>query len=462
MTLFWSDDELYIHDASQGVAGTAWTLGEVFGLKVDKVHVSSPYVGGGFGGKTLWHHHILAAAASKMAGQPVRLVLSREGVFRTVGGRTTTEQRVAIGADADGNFQSLIHSGTAAMTPHNNVPEQFTFPARHLYSSKNFLIWQRVADMDMLANTFMRAPGESIGTFALECAVDELAEQLDLDPIELRLRNEPEKDPTSGLPFSSRHLREAYQSGAERFSWDRRSATPATRREGEWLVGMGTATATYPYYRMPGGQARLTLRADGRAIVEVAAHEMGMGTATVHSQVLADRLGLAMDCVRFRYGSSSLSGVFIAGGSSQTASIGASVIAAQKELIEELLKLAGKNSPLHGLKVDEVESREGGLDSVADPSRRESYVSLLQGAGKDEISVEAAGPPPLEAQHWSMHSFGAMFAEVRVNAVTGETRVSRFVGSFDCGRILNPKTAASQFRGGIVMGIGLALMEETQ
>ena len=462
VTLFWSDDELYVHDATQGVAGSTWTLAEVFGMDAEKVHLSSPYVGGGFGGKTLWHHHILAAAASKLAGQPVRMVLSREGVFRTVGGRTTTEQRVAIGADEDGNFQSLIHSGTAAMTLHNNTPEQFTFPARHLYSAKNYLIWQRVADMDMLANTFMRAPGESVGTFALECAIDELAEQLGLDPIELRLRNEPEKDPTSGLPFSSRHLREAYQSGAERFGWERRDTTPGTRREGEWLVGMGVATATYPYYRMPGGKARLTLRADGQAIAEVAASEMGMGTATVHSQVLADRLGLSMDCVRLRYGNSALSGVFIAGGSSQTASVGASVLAAHKELVEELLKLADKSSPLHGLKADQVESREGGLHSIANPEQWESYASLLHRAGKDEVSVEAAGPPPLEAQHWSMHSYGAMFAEVRVNAVTGETRVSRFVGSFDCGRILNAKTAASQFRGGIVMGIGLALMEETQ
>ncbi len=462
VTLFWSDGELYIHDASQSISATAWTLGEVFGLDADKVHVSSPYVGGGFGSKTLWHHHILAAAAAKLVGTPVRLVLSREGVFRTVGGRTTTEQRVAIGADADGNFASLIHSGTAAMTLHNNVPEQFTFPARHLYSARNFLIWQRVADMDVLANTFMRAPGESIGTFALECAIDELAEQVGLDPIELRMRNEPERDPTSGLSFSSRHLREAYRTGAERFGWDQRSPTPGARREGEWLVGMGTATATYPYYRMPGGKARLTLSADGHATVEVAAHEIGVGTATAQSQVLADRLGLGMDCIRFRYGSTALVGTFIAGGSSQTASIGASVLAAYKELVEELLKLADKGSPLHGLKADEVEGREGSLHSISDPERWESYASLLHRGGKHEVVVESAAPPPLEAQHWSMHSYGAMFAEVRVNIVTGETRVSRFLGSFDCGRILNAKTAASQFRGGIVMGVGLALMEETQ
>ena len=462
VTLFWDSGELYLHDASQAVVQTAWTLAKVFEMDEEQVHVSSPYVGGGFGSKTLWHHHVLAAAASKLAGQPVRLVLSREGVYRTVGGRTTTEQRVAIGADEDGHFQSLIHTGVTAMTPHNDVPEQFTFPARHVYAAPNLLIGQKVADMDMLANTFMRAPGESIGTFALECTVDELAEQMGIDPIELRLRNEPDEDPASGKPFSSRNLVQAYHDGAESFGWSQRSSTPCARREGEWLIGMGCATGTYPYYRMPGGKARLTLSSDGQVIAAFAAHEMGMGTATAQTQVVADRLGLEMDCVRVSYGDSSLAGTFLAGGSSQTASIGAAIIAAHKELVEELLKLAGKDSPLHGLSADEVETRDGGIYSIAEPSRGETYAAIFHSSGQDQISVEGTGPPPLEMMHWAMHSFGAMFAEVRVNAVTGETRVSRFLGSFDCGRILNAKTAASQFRGGIIMGLGLALMEETQ
>jgi xanthine dehydrogenase YagR molybdenum-binding subunit len=225
---------------------------------------------------------------------------------------------------------------------------------------------------------------------------------------------------------------------------------------------MGCATATYPYYRMPGGAARLTLASDGHADAEFAAHEMGMGTATVQSQVVAARLGLQPQCVRINYGNSALSGAFLAGGSSQTASIGAAVIAAHKELVEQLIRLAGKDSPLHGLDAEEIESRDGGIYSIADPARGETYAAIFHRSGEQQVSAEASAPPPLEAQHWSMHSFGAMFAEVRVNAVTGETRVSRFLGSFDCGRILNAKTAASQFRGGIIMGLGLALMEETQ
>jgi len=462
VTLFWEDGELYVHDASQAVAQSAWTLAEVFGLQEGKVHVWPPYVGGGFGSKTLWHHQVLAAAASKMAEKPVRLVLSREGVYRTVGGRTTTQQRVAIGANADGCFQALIHTGVAAMTEHNDCPEQFTFPARHLYAMESFLIGQKVADMDMLANTFMRAPGESIGTFALEGAVDELAEQMGIDPIELRARNEPEKDPTTGKPFSSRNIVKAYRDGAERFGWGRRHAKPGTQREGEWVIGMGCATATYPYYRMPGGKARLSVSSNGFVTADFAAHEMGMGTATTQTQVVAERMGVALQCVQVNYGSSDLAGAFIAGGSSQSASIGASIQAAHSALVEELIKLAGDKSPLHGLDVDEVESREAGLHVIKEPSKGESYAAILRRAGKEEVSVEASAPAPMEMQHWSMHSFGAMFAEVGVNTITGQTRVRRFLGSFDCGRILNPKTAASQFRGGIIMGIGLALMEETQ
>jgi xanthine dehydrogenase YagR molybdenum-binding subunit len=461
-TLAWNGDELIIHDASQAVVHMAWSIAEIFGLKEEQVHVTSPYVGGGFGSKTLWQHQVLAAAASKISRRPVRIVLSREGVFRIVGGRTMTEQRVAIGAQADGGFDALIHTGVVAMTSHNNLPEPFILPARCLYSAASFKLNIEVADMDMLANTFMRAPGEAVGSFALECAVDELAEQLAIDPIELRIRNEPQNDPTTGTPFSSRHLIEAYRAGAERFGWNKRNAKPGAYQQGEWLIGMGCATATYPYFRMPGGAARIKLMKNGHAAVEFAAHEMGMGTATVHAQILAERLGLPMERVTVAYGDSRFPGLILAGGSQQTACIGGSVIAAHRKLVAELLELAGKDSPLAGLKPDEVGGIDGGLCKLDDPTRCESYASILARAERDELTVQASAPAPLETMHWSMHSFGAQFCEVHVNAVTGETRVSRFLGSFDCGRILNAKTGVSQFRGGIIMGLGLALMEETQ
>ncbi len=461
-TLVWNGDTLLVHDASQAVVHTAWSLAQVFGIEEEEVHVTSPYVGGGFGSKTMWQHHVLGAAAARLAGRPVRVVLSREGVYRIVGGRTLTEQRVAIGAQNDGRFDAIIHTGTVAMTRHNAMPEPFILPARSVYAAGSFKLDVEVAYLDMVANTFMRAPGESVGTFALECAVDELAVALGMDPIELRLRNEPEKDPMEGTPFSSRHVVEAYRAGAERFGWSARSSTPGTRRQGEWLVGMGCATATYPYYRMPGGAARITLSRDGHAKVEIAAHEMGMGTSTAQTQVIAERLGLSLEQVSFGYGDSTLPGLVMAGGSQQTASIGAAVIAAQRALVTALLKLAGNDSPLAGLKPEEVGGLDGGLAKLDEPERFESYASILSRARQDEVTVEAEAPPPLETVHWSMHSHGAMFCEVRVNAITGETRISRFLGSFDCGRILNSKTAASQFRGGIIMGLGMALMEETQ
>ena len=462
VTLAWEGDRLRIHDATQCVSHTAWSLAHAFGIDEGQVHVTSPYVGGGFGGKTLWQHHVLAAAAAKLAQRPVRLALSREGVYRTVGGRTLTEQRVALGATAEGRLEALIHTGVVAMTDRNNMPEPFIKPSMSVYASRTRKLSVETAHMDMLANTFMRAPGESVGSFALESAVDELAETLGMDPLALRLLNEPEKDPIKSTEFSSRHLAEAYQAGAERFGWDRRAATPGARREGEWLFGLGMATATYPYQRMPGGAARITLTRDGRASVAIAAHEMGMGTATAQTQVAADRLGLDIGQVDFGYGDSSLPGTVLAGGSQQTASIGLSVRLAYDALVADLLKLAGNDSPLAGLSGDEVEGRDGGLGKIDDPARFETYASILARANRDAVMGEGQAGLPTELMHWSMHSYGAMFCEARVNAVTGETRVSRFLGSFDCGRILNPKTARSQFRGGIIMGLGLALMEETQ
>jgi xanthine dehydrogenase YagR molybdenum-binding subunit len=468
VTVAWEGDTLRLHDATQAVAHTAWSMAQVFGLAEDQVRVTSPFVGGGFGGKAMWRHQVLAAAASKMAGRPVRLALSREGVYRVVGGRTLTEQRVAIGARPDGRFEALIHTGLAVMTPHNNFPEPFILPTQCTYAAPNIKLDVEAARMDALPNTFMRAPGEAVGTFALECAVDELATALGMDPVELRLYNEPHKDPTKGTPFSARHLDLAYRHGAERFGWQARQVQPRMRLAGEWLIGLGCATATYPYHRMPGGAAKITLSRAGsgsgqvHAQVEFAAHEMGMGTATTHLMVASERLGLPMDSIKVCYGDSAMPGLILAGGSQQTASVGHAVIAAQHALVKALLELADKDASLHGLDVDEVRVRDGGLCKVDEPERFMSYADLLARAGREEISAEGSAPPPLESEHWSMHSFGAIFCEARVNVVTGEPRISRLLGSFDCGRIINPKTAASQFRGGMIMGMGMALMEETE
>lgn len=461
---YWDEnDGLVVLEASQFVTGNRDTYAGVFGLDSEKVRVFSPFVGGGFGGKgTAWDYTLLCIAAAKVTNRPVKLVLSREGVFRTVGWRTPSEQRVALGAGKDGKFVSVIHEGTTATTEQSAFQaEQFTFPVRHLYASENFYINQKIVNLDTVPNTFMRAPGESIGTFALESAIDELAYELNIDPVELRKINEPEKDPISGKDFSMRNMVEAYRRGAEKFGWKWNRETGA-QRDGKWLVGQGVATALYPYYRMP-SNARIRISADGRAIVSAAAHEMGMGTATVQIQHAAERLGLPIDKVSFEYGNSDLPDSPVAGGSNQTASIAAAITAATEKLIEEFLAIAGDDydSPLANLKYEDVTLRDGGIFSKNDPSKGETYEAILKRVGQDYIEAETAAPMPIEMMKYSMFSYGAQFAEVRVNEESGEVRVSRFVGSFDCGRILNPKTAESQFRGGIIMGIGAALTEET-
>ena len=458
----WNDDgSLTLFDSTQFVYGTKNTIAEIFSLKPEQVQAIAPFVGGGFGGKGGWSNTTLAALAAKVAKRPVKLAVSREGVFRIVGGRTVTEQRVALGTEKGGKLTALIHSGTTTTTEHSGLKtEPFTFPARHLYAAENIFLGQKIVNLDAIANTFMRAPGESPGTFALESAIDELALEMKIDPVELRKINEPEKDPTKDTEFSMRNLTESYRRGAEKFGW--KNNPPRTQKDGVWLVGQGVATAYYPYHRMP-ATARVRISKDGTAVVAAAAQEMGMGTATVQIQHAAERLGLPIDKVSFEYGDSNLPESPLAGGSNQTASVVASVAAAIEKAHRELLALAGDDydSPLANLKYEEIEARDGGLFDKNDSSKGETYAAILQRVGQDYVEVEESSAAPLEMMKYSMHSYGAQFCEIRVNEESGEVRVSRWLGSFDCGTILNPKTAVSQFRGGIIMGIGMALTEET-
>ena len=457
----WNDrGGVAVFDATQSVNLTAHTLAYIFDLKTEDVRVVAPFLGGGFGGKIGWSNTPLCVAASKVVNRPVKLVLSREGTFRMVGGRTISEQHVVLGARKDGQLTALIHTGLTATTHSGRYAEQCTFPPRHLYASPNLFVGQKIVYLDTVANTWMRAPGESIGTFALESAMDELAHELRMDPVEFRRINEPEKDPTKDTEFSSRNLTEAYRRGAEKFGWSARNREPRSQRDGQWLVGQGVATAYYPYLRFP-AKARVRICADGSAIVLAPASEMGMGTATAQIQHAADRLGLPLDRVTFQYGDSSLPDTpMMAGGSNQTATTFAAVRAAVEQVHRELLKLTQKrsDSALAGAKLEQIEARDGGLFLGG---QGETYAAILQKAAQPSVEAEASSGPPMEMMKYSMASYGAQFCEVRVHAETGEVRVSRWLGSFDCGTIVNPKTAASQFRGGIVMGIGMALTEET-
>ena len=457
------NDRLTVFDTSQFTAGGANSLADIFGLKKENVKLLAPFVGGGFGGKgTMWFYNQLCVMAAREIGRPVRIALSRKGVFRIVGGRTPSRQRVVIAADGNGTFTAFIHEGVTAQSTDNKFPEQFSFPPRHLYAMQSYRIGQQVTTVNRVANTFMRAPGESIGTFAVESAIDALSYELKIDPIELRMRNEPDTDPVSGHPFSSRYLREAYAMGAERFGWRNRPATVRAQRDRGWLIGQGVATGTYPVYRMVTA-ARLRLNDDGTALVQTSCQEMGMGTATVQTQHAADRLGLPLEHVRFEYGDSSLPWAGVAGGSSQTISVALAVQEAAAKLVKELLSLARKNagSPLAQAGVDDVQPANSGLFLKDLPAIGETYAAILRRAGQTFVETEVTTGSPLEIMKYSMHSYAAQFCEAAVNEATGEVRIRRWVGAFDTGTILNPKTATSQFRGGIIMGIGMALTEET-
>lgn len=462
VTVAWQGDRLRVHDCTQGIMLNTATIAKVFGIDPSQIHLSAEFVGGGFGGKTLWQYHLLAIAASKLSDRPVRMNVSREGVFRICGGRARTEQRVALGADRDGRLRALIHTGVTPKIKQNAMTEPFIESTRRLYHSDNMLLEVRSTEMDMMANTFMRAPGSSVGSFALETALDELAEKLKLDPIALRIRNEPEQDPLNDKPFSQRAIVQAYRMGAERFGWVPRAGKRLGRREGEWLIGTGVAGGFYPHYRLPGGAARVTVDRDGKLLVEVAGHEMGMGMATTVAAVAAERFSVDFDQVEVRYGDNKLPGNHLAGGSQQTGSINGALIAAHTVLLNELQKLAPPGSPWAGQRPETLATVRGGLALAERPDERISYGQLLKRAGQPSITVTGNVATPAENDKWSIGSYSAVFCEARVNADTGEVRVSRLTGVYDCGKILNAKTAASQLRGGIIMSLGLALMEETQ
>jgi xanthine dehydrogenase YagR molybdenum-binding subunit len=290
--------------------------------------VIAPFVGGAFGGKTMvWAGTILTALAARVSGRPVRMTLTREGVYRTVGGRTPSTQRAALGATTDGHLTSLIHTSVTQIGHVGGGPEQVTSQSKHLYAADNILVRQNQVQLDVLSNAVMRAPGESIGTYALEVAVDELAYKLGIDPIDFRMRNEPETNPVDGKKFAHRMLREAYARGAERFGWPLRTPEPGSMRDGKWLVGMGVTSAYHSSWQFTANVA-VRLSVDGTVVVRCGFHEMGMGGATAQAQIAADALGVPFSSIRVEYGDTALPTGPGAGGSGQTASVAASLLTA--------------------------------------------------------------------------------------------------------------------------------------
>jgi xanthine dehydrogenase YagR molybdenum-binding subunit len=431
----WEEGALTLWDKTQWVDNVRDEIAAVFGIEAGDVRVISPFVGGAFG-STLraWPHVTLAAMAARHVGRPVKLVLTRRQMFGSTGYRPHTVQRVSLGAERDGTLTAIRHEGIAETSTYEQYTERLLGATRLLYACPGVATRYRLSPMNVNTPTYMRAPGEASGVFALECAMDELATALGLDPIALRMANDAERDEDAGLPFSSRSLRECYRVGAERFGWARRDPRPGSMRDAQGRrVGHGCASATYPVIVQPAG-ARAVLRPDGSAVVSSAASDMGPGTYTAMTQVAAEALGLPLERVRFELGDTRLPPAPAHGGSMTMASVGSAVYAACMDARRQAFARVGR--------------ADGDL---ADVLRR-----LDQ-----PVDVTAQTRPGDEATRYSMHAFGAVFAEVAVDPDLGTVRVPRLTGAYAAGRIVNPKTARSQAIGGMVMGLGMALLERT-
>ena len=462
-TAVWEGDKLTVYDATQYTYGVRHAMAVSFGIPEENVRVVCKFTGGGFGCKgTVWSHVVLAAAAARQARRPVRLATTRQQMFANMGHRAETEQRVALGASRDGKLTAIIHEGVSHTSVYDEYVEPFSKPTHMMYASENFRASQRLVPVNVGTPTYMRAPGECSGMFALESALDELAYKLDIDPVQLRLINHADTDPDGGLPWSTKLLKESYRVGAERFGWSRRNPKPASMKDGRHLVGMGMATAVYPVNHFP-ASARAVIRQDGTALAESSTHDLGTGAYTVLTQVAAETLALPVGRVTVEIGDTNLPKAFVSGGSATTMSVGSAIQGAARAALTKLKEIAraDKSSPLYGATADEVTAKDGRLVLTSNPSKGESYHDILARAGEPDVTGTFDMQFDDRQKTHSSHSFGAHFAEVRVDPDFGEVRLTRFAGVFDIGRAMNRKLAESQMRGGIVMGLGMALMEET-
>ncbi|MDQ6894410.1 MAG: xanthine dehydrogenase family protein molybdopterin-binding subunit [Acidobacteriota bacterium] len=461
----WNGDKLVVHDSTQYVMGTRAILAESFGIPRENVRVICPFVGGGFGCKGFqWPHEIMAAMAARAVRRPVRIVLSRAEMFSSAGHRPPTIQTMTLAASPDGKLTAIRHETLQPSSPLSEYVEacgHSTSP--HMYACANVEAPHRLVRVNVATPTPMRAPGECPGTWALESAMDELAVKLSIDPLELRLRNHADVDPSSNKPFSSKYLKECYALGAEKFGWARRSAAARSMRDGDLLVGWGVATATYPGYRFPAA-AKITLGADGTALIRTAAHDLGTGAYTVLTQVAVDALGIPEDRVRLELGDSDFPFAPVAGGSNTTASVSEAIFQASAAMRDKLAGLAGASSgsPLAGIAGKDTVLSGGRLVSSADRTKSVDVKDLVRAAGGASIEAEAFVKPDDEkAKAYSFHSCGVQFCEVKIDPLLPRVRVTRVVSVMDIGRVLNPKTSRSQILGGVTMGLGMALMEHT-
>jgi len=437
----WEGEKVTLYNGSQVINGAQTSAAGVLNLKPEQVRIVSPFIGGGFGSKGgQWANLALAAVAAKVANRPVKLALTRQQMFNSVGLRQQNFQKIRIGAQADGTLVSLAHETTTHTAIADEYIEGCGEGAKVMYQTPNLLVSYKVAPMNIILPTYTRGPGHSTGSFALESAMDELAHQLNMDPIALRLKNIPDKDPSSGKPWSSRSTVKCLQQGAKIFGWDKRKQLPGQLKIGNEWVGYGVACATYPARQRP-SSASIKLSRPGSAIhavVSIAASDLGTGTFTILTQTAADGLGLPLDQVTVRLGDSDLPAAAGSVGSVGAASFANAVNDACEKITSELLTRSGKQFFV-----------------------KPTAAQLMQSEQISEYETKADAKAPEAAADYSSHSFNANFCEIRVDAATGMARVERFVAVTGAGKILNPKTARSQVIGGNTWGIGMALTEES-
>jgi xanthine dehydrogenase YagR molybdenum-binding subunit len=459
---WWQGDKLTVYDSTQSISGVKTSLAKSLNIPADNVRVIDPLVGGGFGSKgSMWSHVPLCAMAAKIVNRPVKLALDRELMFGPVGARPSTINHIRLAAAQDGTLLGIQHDNVMNASVLEDFVEHAEIVAKDLYQSGASSVTAKVVEANLGVSTYMRAPGEAPGTAVLEIALDELAEKLKMDPVELRLKNYAETDPShEGRPWSSKHLRECYGRGAEKFGWAARNTTPGQRSEGKWLVGHGMATATYPANRSS-AQAIVRLLPGGRMFVASGTQDLGTGTYTIMAQQAAAGLGIDPKMVEVKLGDSTLPKAPGSGGSQSSASVLPAIQDATTQLKLKLIDLAINDSasPLHGLQAPDCDVKDGRLVSKSQPDKSEGLVELIARNKNQPLEAQGQAEPSEARDSMSTQSWGAVFAEVGVDRHTNMVKVRRVVGVYDIGVLLNEKTGLNQLMGGMTWGISFATHE---
>ncbi|WP_158796137.1 xanthine dehydrogenase family protein molybdopterin-binding subunit [Pedobacter sp. L105] len=454
-------DKLTLVDKTQGSQNTAAIMAKSFQLSPQNVKVISTYVGGAFGSALrVWPHEIVAVLAAKKVQKPVKLVLHRNQMSYMVGYRPHTLQKVALGASKDGKLLGISHESYGKTSMYEEFTENVLAMTRMMYDVPNIDTKYRIVPLNVSTPAPMRGPGEATGSFALECALDELSYKLNMDPIELRLANYADQDPDKKMPWSSKYLKECYQLGAEKIGWDKRKALPGAVQEGEWKVGYGIATGTFGAFR-GGASMKATFKPDGTLLLQSAIADIGPGTATTMTIIASENLGIPVEKISFQLGNSTFPKAPQQGGSNTVATVGSAVVAVCNNLKVELAKRAAKQKADWGNAVaSTIRFKGANLVNTDEPSSKIEFASLFGAESPNELVITADAAPGDEKNKYSFYSFSVHFIEAHVHELTGVVRIKNAVSVIDCGTVVSPKTARSQSMGGIVGGIGMALTEE--